>query len=200
VAGTRGESGGLRTDLVLEGGGVTGIGLVGALSGLEARGYRFSRAAGTSAGAVVGAPTCFDRRDGQPLRWPSIGIKLADRPAQTAPAFEVCVLLSLNRTMGRHHDQLPRPSPPRRSGAAATTGPIFVDTQGVLATNFHLDKRAQRPMSDHGRRAASHGPLDTYLQRQTARSLDSQTAARYADPMVSQEAAMWDLDRAEGVR
>jgi NTE family protein len=42
-------------DLVLEGGGVKGIALVGALSVLEERGYRFSRVAGTSAGAIVGA-------------------------------------------------------------------------------------------------------------------------------------------------
>lgn len=47
-------------DLVLEGGGVKGIGLVGALSELDKAGYRFGRSAGTrvagtSAGAVAGA-------------------------------------------------------------------------------------------------------------------------------------------------
>jgi NTE family protein len=42
-------------DLVLEGGGVKGIALVGAVSVLEERGYRFHRVAGTSAGAIVGA-------------------------------------------------------------------------------------------------------------------------------------------------
>src|SRR5918993_2240885 len=45
----------LTADLVLEGGGVKGIGLVGAISVLEAAGYRFERVAGTSAGAIVGA-------------------------------------------------------------------------------------------------------------------------------------------------
>lgn len=47
-----------QADLILEGGGVKGIGLVGALSALDAAGYRFGgkgRVAGTSAGAVVGA-------------------------------------------------------------------------------------------------------------------------------------------------
>ncbi len=44
-----------RADLVLEGGGVKGIALVGALSVLEERGYRFNRVAGTSAGAIVGS-------------------------------------------------------------------------------------------------------------------------------------------------
>lgn len=42
-------------DLVLEGGGVKGIALVGAISVLEENGYRFNRVAGTSAGAIVGA-------------------------------------------------------------------------------------------------------------------------------------------------
>jgi NTE family protein len=45
----------LRADLVLEGGGVKGIGLVGAISVLEAAGYTFERVAGTSAGSIVGA-------------------------------------------------------------------------------------------------------------------------------------------------
>jgi NTE family protein len=45
----------LDADVVLEGGGVKGIALVGALSVLEERGYRFHRVAGTSAGAIVGA-------------------------------------------------------------------------------------------------------------------------------------------------
>jgi NTE family protein len=42
-----------EVDLVFEGGGVKGIGLVGALSVLEARGYRPQNTAGTSAGAIV---------------------------------------------------------------------------------------------------------------------------------------------------
>jgi len=45
----------LDADLVLEGGGVKGIGLVGAISVLEERGYRFHRVAGTSAGSIVGS-------------------------------------------------------------------------------------------------------------------------------------------------
>ena len=42
-------------DLVLEGGGVKGAALVGAAAALEDNGYQFSRVAGTSAGAFVGA-------------------------------------------------------------------------------------------------------------------------------------------------
>src|SRR5690606_27874700 len=42
-------------DLVLEGGGVKGIALAGALEVLEERGYRVNRVAGASAGAIAGA-------------------------------------------------------------------------------------------------------------------------------------------------
>lgn len=46
---------GPTVDLVLEGGGVKGIALVGAIAVLEERGFRFARVAGTSAGAIVGS-------------------------------------------------------------------------------------------------------------------------------------------------
>ena len=45
----------LNADLVLEGGGVKGIGLLGAVLQLSEAGYRFPRIAGTSAGAIVAA-------------------------------------------------------------------------------------------------------------------------------------------------
>lgn len=45
----------LSADLILEGGGVRGLGLVGAVSVLTEAGYRFRRTAGTSAGAIVSA-------------------------------------------------------------------------------------------------------------------------------------------------
>lgn len=44
-----------RVDLVLEGGGVKGVGLVGALAALEDNGYVHQNIAGTSVGAIVGA-------------------------------------------------------------------------------------------------------------------------------------------------
>lgn len=44
---------GKRVDGVFEGGGVKGIGLVGAISVIEAAGYEFVNLAGTSAGAIV---------------------------------------------------------------------------------------------------------------------------------------------------
>ena len=54
-AGSDPHAGRHRADLVLEGGGVKGIALVGALSALEDAGYSFPRIAGTSAGGIVGA-------------------------------------------------------------------------------------------------------------------------------------------------
>lgn len=45
----------LRADVVLEGGGVKGIGLVGAVVALTNAGYQLNRISGTSAGAIVGS-------------------------------------------------------------------------------------------------------------------------------------------------
>ena len=43
----------LNCDAVFEGGGVKGIGLVGAVAAIEEAGYQFVNLAGTSAGAIV---------------------------------------------------------------------------------------------------------------------------------------------------
>lgn len=56
-----------RADLVLEGGGVKGIALAGAVLGLAQAGYTFPRIAGTSAGAVVGAVLAGLQRSGEPV-------------------------------------------------------------------------------------------------------------------------------------
>ncbi len=55
-------------DLVLEGGGVKGLGLVGALEVLVEAGYTFARIAGTSAGALVGAVVAAMQRRGEDLQ------------------------------------------------------------------------------------------------------------------------------------
>lgn len=49
------DSGVRRADLVLEGGGVKGIGLLGAVVEMAEQGWTFPRVAGTSAGAIVGS-------------------------------------------------------------------------------------------------------------------------------------------------
>lgn len=55
-----------QADLVLEGGGVKGIGLVGAVTALAEAGYRFPRVAGSSAGAIVGCLVAALQRAGEP--------------------------------------------------------------------------------------------------------------------------------------
>lgn len=55
------------TDLVLEGGGVKGIALAGAVGPIARAGYTFARIAGTSAGAVVGAVLGAMQQRGEPL-------------------------------------------------------------------------------------------------------------------------------------
>ncbi|MGN6161145.1 MAG: patatin-like phospholipase family protein [Marmoricola sp.] len=57
----------LMADLVLEGGGVKGVALVGAICGLVDAGYSFGRIAGTSAGAIVGAVVAAMNAYGEPL-------------------------------------------------------------------------------------------------------------------------------------
>lgn len=57
----------LRTDLVLEGGGVRGLALVGAVDALAAGGYAVVRSAGSSAGALVAALVAALGRAGEPL-------------------------------------------------------------------------------------------------------------------------------------
>lgn len=64
---TREAADGLRADLVLEGGGVKGVALAGAVTRLAAEGYRFPRIAGTSAGSIIGAVTAALQLAGEPL-------------------------------------------------------------------------------------------------------------------------------------
>lgn len=57
----------LMADLVLEGGGVKGIGLAGAVQRLVDAGYRFNRVAGTSAGAITASLIAAMTHAGAPL-------------------------------------------------------------------------------------------------------------------------------------
>jgi NTE family protein len=56
-----------RADLVLEGGGVRGVALVGAVAELAEAGWTFPRVAGSSAGAVVGAVVAALQAAGEPV-------------------------------------------------------------------------------------------------------------------------------------
>src|SRR5687767_13685103 len=61
------QADGWQADLVLEGGGVKGIALVGAVTALADAGYGFPRVAGSSAGAVVASLTAALQAAGEPL-------------------------------------------------------------------------------------------------------------------------------------
>ena len=50
----------LKADAVFEGGGVKGIGLVGAVAVAEEKGYQWVNVVGTSAGAIVAALVAAD--------------------------------------------------------------------------------------------------------------------------------------------
>lgn len=58
----------MEADLVLEGGGVKGIGLVGAYTAIRDAGYAVHRIAGASAGAIVGALIAADMSTGELVR------------------------------------------------------------------------------------------------------------------------------------
>jgi NTE family protein len=57
----------LRADLALEGGGVKGIGLAGAVLALDEAGYSFARVAGTSAGSIAACLVASISRAGKPM-------------------------------------------------------------------------------------------------------------------------------------
>ena len=57
----------LRADLALEGGGVKGIGLAGAVLALDEAGYSFPRVAGTSAGAIAATLIASIAKAGKPM-------------------------------------------------------------------------------------------------------------------------------------
>jgi NTE family protein len=57
----------LRADLALEGGGVKGIGLAGAVLALDEAGYSFARVAGTSAGAIAACLIASITKAGKPM-------------------------------------------------------------------------------------------------------------------------------------
>ena len=58
---------GPQADLVLEGGGIKGIGLAGAVTALSSEGYGFPRVAGSSAGAIVASLVAALQVAGEPV-------------------------------------------------------------------------------------------------------------------------------------
>jgi NTE family protein len=113
----------------------------------------------------------FDRRDGRPPRWPTFGIKLSAKGPATPPGFEVrgpaSLSLALLKTLIGYTDRahLNDPDVVERT--------IFVDTDGVRATDFDLDRPTADRLYRNGRAAAREfldsWDWDAYLAHRTAR-------------------------------
>jgi NTE family protein len=94
----------------------------------------------------------FDRTDGRPPRWPTIGVKLSslttDYPATTACRSALEVMESCVHTMMSEWDTaIAEPS------TAART--IFVDNAGITTTQFNLSDTDKRTLFLNGVRAAT---------------------------------------------
>lgn len=92
----------------------------------------------TDGGMLTNFPMAlFDRRDGKPSRWPTLGIKLSGRPNIRSGDWKpdstnVELAKSLLSTMMGAHDRA-YVSDPQSSSRT-----IFVDTSAYRATDFHL--------------------------------------------------------------
>ena len=96
----------------------------------------------------------FDRTDGKPPRWRTIGIKLSAQqvPNQVKHVVkgDLSLAMGMLGTMQSWHDQMHLNDP------AVLKRTIFVDTLGVNATDFSIDKPTQQKLFENGRAAAEH--------------------------------------------
>jgi NTE family protein len=94
----------------------------------------------------------FDRTDGKPPRWPTIGIKLSAQqvPDQVEHVVkgDLSLALGMLGTMQSWNDQMHLNDP------AVLKRTIFVDTFGVNATDFSINKATQQKLYASGRQAA----------------------------------------------
>ncbi|MGO8877167.1 MAG: patatin-like phospholipase family protein [Acidimicrobiales bacterium] len=94
----------------------------------------------------------FDRTDGQPARWPTIGIKLiaphAHNEVRHVVKGNLSLAMAIFSTMQTWHDEL------RLNDPDVERRTIFVDTFGVKATDFAIDAATQQRLFESGRSAA----------------------------------------------
>ena len=94
----------------------------------------------------------FDRTDGQPERWETIGIKLSAERHPGAVLHQATGLVSLTEamvgTLTHWYDQAHLDDP------AVVARTIFVDTTGYKATDFSITREAQDHLFENGRAAA----------------------------------------------
>ena len=86
-------------------------------------------------------------------RWPTFGIKLSAKPAPEQSPIDISGPVGLAKamvtTMTTFYDQMHLNEP------AVIDRTIFVDTTGVKATDFDLDRDTQDRLYQNGRDAAS---------------------------------------------
>ena len=96
----------------------------------------------------------FDRNDGRPPRWGTIGIKLMSKARPGTVLHEVTSTFSLAAAvlgiMQNWHDQM------RSEDPTVAERTIFVDTFGVKTTDFGIDRATKRRLYESGRIAAEH--------------------------------------------
>ena len=94
----------------------------------------------------------FDRTDGQRSRWPTIGIKLSARQPPNQPEHrvkgDISLAMAMIGTMQSWSDQMHLDNP------AVLARTIFVDTFGINATDFSIDRPTQEKLYQSGRTAA----------------------------------------------
>ena len=102
---------------------------------------------------------CFDRGDGREPRWPTLGIKLSNRPTDTRMPEEVDdpleLTLAMISTMREFHDGM------HIDRAEVRDRTIFVDTFGIRATDFDLSDSDADRLYESGQQAATKF-LDTW--------------------------------------
>lgn len=111
--------------------------------------------------------TIFDRRDAQPPRWPTFGVKLSALPDAAQVPRPIDDTLDFGRaivsTLLTAHDAMHLEDP------CIVTRTVFVDTGKVSATDFDLDAGTQRMLFDNGRAAAerflSGWDFESYVSR-----------------------------------
>lgn len=95
----------------------------------------------------------FDRTDDEPRRWPTFGIKLSSRQPPEMVRYETgddfAMAKAMFGTLQSWSDQQHLDDP------SVTNRTIFVDTFGINATDFGIDKEAQDRLYQSGRKAAA---------------------------------------------
>jgi len=111
----------------------------------------------------------FDRADGVPSRWDTLGIKLSARQTSISGAHDTGNLIEETvaclRTLLDNADRY-------YVTPTKATRTIFIDNAGIKATDFHLDQAARTKLYDNGVQSAQ-----AWMKPQTPQSAPAAPAA-----------------------